>query len=250
MNKNYKIDLHIHTNVNPHAFSTLEENIRAASRKGMKVIAITNHGPALPDSPHWWHLANIAILPEVIEGVRVLKGVEANILDENAKLDINQNVYERMEIILAGFHTVDGYEDTRDVVKNTNAILNLIKSQKADIIVHLGNPIFPVDYEKIVKAAKENSVALEINNTSLGTLTRVGSRKNCKQMLELAKKEGCYIVLGSDSHYSDHIGEFTNAIKLIEEVGYPEELILNSSVENLENFLKLRKGLRPKEINS
>ncbi|MEG0137297.1 MAG: PHP domain-containing protein, partial [Cetobacterium sp.] len=169
MNKNYKIDLHIHTNVNPHAFSTLEENIRAASRKGMKVIAITNHGPALPDSPHWWHLANIAILPEVIEGVRVLKGVEANILDENAKLDINQNVY----------------------------------------------PIFPVDYEKIVKAAKENSVALEINNTSLGTLTRVGSRKNCKQMLELAKKEGCYIVLGSDSHYSDHIGEFTNAIKLI-----------------------------------
>lgn len=250
MKKDYKIDLHIHTNVNPHAFSTIEENINAAAKKGMEIIAITNHGPALPDTPHWWHLRNIGILPDYIEGVRVLKGVEANILDENGKLDINQLVYSGMDIVLAGFHDVEEYSDNGDKEKNTKAILNLIKSQKADIIVHLGNPSFPVDYAPIVKYAKEYNVALEINNSSLGDHVRTGSKKNCKKMLELAKNEGCYISLGSDSHYSGHIGIFDNAIKLLEEVGYLDELIINDSKETFEKFLKLRSELRSKDINS
>ncbi|MCQ8212901.1 phosphatase [Cetobacterium somerae] len=248
--KEYKIDLHIHTNVNPHAFSTLEENIKAAAKKNMDIIAITNHGPALQDTPHWWHLVNIAILPDIIEGVRVIKSVEANILDENGTLDINQKIYEKMELVLAGFHTVDEYGDISNIEKNTTAILNLIKKQKADIIVHLGNPIFPVDYERIVKVAKENNVALEVNNTSLGTITRVGSKKNCKKMLELAKKERCYISLGTDAHYSGHIGEFQRAIELLEEVNYPEDLIINSSKETFEKFLKLRQELRSIDVNS
>lgn len=250
MKKQYKIDLHIHTNVNPHAFSTLEENIQAAAKKGMEIIAITNHGPALPDTPHWWHLRNITILPDYIDGVRILKGVEANILDENGKLDINQLVYSGMEIVLAGFHDVEEYSSNKDKNKNTKAILNLIKSQKADIIVHLGNPNFPVDYEEIVKYAKKFNVALEINNSSLGNHVRTGSKKNCKKMLELAKKEGCYISLGSDSHYSGHIGDFQNIIELLKEVEYSDELIINDSKENLEKFLKLRNELRSKDINS
>ncbi|MGL5355754.1 MAG: phosphatase [Cetobacterium sp.] len=248
--KDFKIDLHIHTNVNPHAFSTLEENISAASKKGMEIIAITNHGPALQDTPHWWHLVNIAVLPDVIDGVRVIKGVEANILNEYGKLDINQRVYDHVELILAGFHVVDEYGDIDNIEKNTLAILNLIKKQKADIIVHLGNPIFPVDYEQIVKVAKENSVALEVNNTSLGTITRVGSRVNCKSMLEFAKKEQCYISLGTDSHYSGHIGEFQRVIQLLEEVDYPQDLIINNSKETFEKFLKLRQELRTKKVDS
>jgi putative hydrolase len=116
--------------------------------------------------------------------------------------------------------------------------------------VHLGNPIFPVDYEKIVKAAKKYNVALEVNNTSLGTITRVGSKKNCKKMLELAKKESCYIALGTDAHYSGHIGEFQRAIELLEEVDYPEELIINSSKETFNKFLKLRQELRSKKVDS
>ncbi|MBC2856707.1 MAG: phosphatase [Cetobacterium sp.] len=240
----YKIDLHIHTSVNPHAFSTLEENIRAASKKGMEVIAITNHGPALPDTPHWWHLVNISILPEVIDGVRVLKGVEANIMDEYGRLDINQDVYSKMELVMAGFHIVKGYGDNLDKERNTKALVNLINSQKVDIIVHPGNPLFPIDYEAFVKNAKLAEVAIEINNTSLGATTRVGSLENCKTIIELAKREGCYIVLGSDSHYSGHIGDFSRAEKLVELLDYPQELVLNSSKEVLEKFLNRRKELR------
>lgn len=249
MKKEFKIDLHIHTNVNPHAFSTLEENINAAAKIGAEVIAITNHGPALPDTPHWWHLANISILPEIINGVRVLKGVEANIKNSNGDLDINQKVFSSMDIVLAGFHTIPEYTENT-LEKNTLAILNLIKKQKADIIVHLGNPSFPVNFEEIAKYAKKYSVALEVNNTSLSGITRVGSEKNCKKLLEYAKKEGCYISIGSDAHYSGHICNFTKAIALLEEIDYPENLIINYSKEQLENFLNLRKQLRTKNINS
>ena len=49
---NYLIDLHTHTNCSTHAYSTLEENIAAAKKRGIVAIAITNHGPAIPDGPH------------------------------------------------------------------------------------------------------------------------------------------------------------------------------------------------------
>ncbi len=244
--KEYKIDLHVHTNVNPHAFSTLEENVRAASKKGMKVIAITNHGPELQDTPHWWHLSNMVILPEIIEDVRVLKGVEANILNENGDIDVSDKICHKLDIVLAGFHAIDRYGEIGIREKNTNAVINLMKKQKADIIVHLGNPIFPIDYEKVVEVAKQQNIALEVNNTSLNGKTRIGSEKNCKILLELAKKKGCYISLGTDSHYSGQIGVFDKAIKLIESVDYPEELIINSSIEQLEKFLELRKTLKHK----
>lgn len=239
----YKIDLHIHTNVNPHAFSTLEENVRASVKKGMKVIAITNHGPELQDTPHWWHLSNITILPEIIDGVRVLKGVEANILPDG-NLDVSDKICRDLDIILAGFHTIDRYGDTYDIEKNTTALTRVMETQKADIIVHLGNPMFPIDYEKIVRLAKEKNIALELNNTSLSGKARVGSESNCEKMLKLAKEIGCFISLGTDSHFSGHIGGFDRVVELLNKVGYPEELIINSSEEVLENFLNLRKKLK------
>lgn len=243
----YKIDLHIHTNINPHAYSTLEENIAAAAEKEMTTIAITNHGPALCDSPHWWGLGNIKIIPSVIKGVRILKGVEINILDENANIDINNEIYKCLDIVIGGFHSVPQYGFTGDIDKNTRAIVNLMRSQKVDIFVHLGNPEFPVRYEEIVKVAKECNIALELNNTSL-TNARRGSDENCYKLAELANAEGCLISFGSDSHFSSYIGGFDEVEKIVEKVKYPEHLIINSSEERLNEFLKTRKELRPERI--
>jgi putative hydrolase len=241
------IDLHTHTSANPHAYSTLGENIKEAKLKGLKVMALTNHGPALQDSPHWWSLLNIRSLPSEIDGVRILKGVEANVVDDLGNIDINQEIYDIMDIILVGFHPVDGYPDGKDVEKNTRAMINLIKSQKVDIIAHPGNPKFAMDYEKVIKAAKENSVAIELNNSSFRG-SRSGSEENCKLIMSIAKKYGCYIALGSDAHFYHYVGDLSIVEELLEKISYPEDLILNSSVEILDNFLKLRKKLKPKMI--
>lgn len=243
----YPIDLHIHTNANPHAYSTLEENINRALQKGMKVIAITNHGPALQDSPHWWSLVNMRVIPEYVDGMRILRGVETNILDTEGNFDINQRVYDTMDIILCGLHSVEKYGDTKDKEKNTKAVINIMRKQKIDIMVHLGNPEFPLDYESVVKEAKALNIAVEINNSSLRN-SRKGSKPNCEKILALCKEYKCMISLGTDSHISYDIGEFAEAQELLNNINFPKEYIINSSVERLENFLELRKNLRVREI--
>lgn len=245
---NYKIDLHVHSNANVHAFSTIKENAEYAASIGMKVIAITNHGPALEDTPHWWHILNIKVVPDYVDGVRILKGVEANIIGENGELDINQKIFEKMEIILAGFHGNHLYRKNKDVEKNTRAVINLIKTQKADVLVHLGNPEFPIDYEKVVKTAAEHKVAVELNNSSLSGI-RLGSEKTCREVAKYAKQYGCYICINTDSHFCAQIGNTPLAREIAEEINYPEELILNSSEDVLFKFLEMRKELRPKEIH-
>ena len=69
-------DLHTHTNVSSHAHSTLAEIVHAAKEAGMLAIALTNHGPAMDDGPHQWHFGNLNILPRVMDGVTIIRGME------------------------------------------------------------------------------------------------------------------------------------------------------------------------------
>ena len=102
----YKIDLHTHFSTNDHVYSTIEENIRAALEKDLELIAITNHGPAYIDSGHWTSIKDINIIPDRIGSLTILKGVEANFMDEEGNLDINNAIYQNMDLILAGFHDI------------------------------------------------------------------------------------------------------------------------------------------------
>ena len=43
------LDVHTHTIVSGHAFSTLTEMATEARRRGLKVFGITEHAPSLPD---------------------------------------------------------------------------------------------------------------------------------------------------------------------------------------------------------
>ena len=84
-------DLHIHTVSSGHAYSTVMENVRAAADKGLEMIAITDHGPAMPGGPHEYHFGNMQVLPDELFGVRILKGVEANVIDRAGNLDLSEN---------------------------------------------------------------------------------------------------------------------------------------------------------------
>ena len=68
-------DLHTHTNVTDHAFSTLTEMVQAAHDMCLKAIAITNHGPTNPDGPHEWHFSNLNLVPRKMNGVTVIRGI-------------------------------------------------------------------------------------------------------------------------------------------------------------------------------
>lgn len=240
----YALDVHTHTIASGHAYSTLMENAKAASEKGLKVLGTTEHGITMPGSPHIWYFANYKVLPRVMYDVTMLYGVEANIKDYDGNLDMDDDILEKLDIVIGSIHEPAAFT-AGTVEENTRAYINAIKSGKIDIVGHLGNPHVPVNYEEIVKCAKENDVLIEINNSSF-TTSRPGSLGNCTKIAQLCKDNGVKIVMNSDAHFCTKIGEFTEAINMLKSIDFPEELIINSTPENL--LLRLKNKGKLKDL--
>lgn len=234
-------DLHVHTVASGHAYSTVEEIARAARDKGLKAVAISDHGPAIPGGAHLYHFWNMKVLPEEMNGVRILRGAEANIVDEKGSIDLDSEVLEVLDLVHAGFHPRCGYE-ARDPQTNTQALIGAMKNPYVDIIVHPGNPKFPVDAEALVEAALKNEVFLEINNSSfLESTARRGSFELELAIAEEACKRGVEVVISSDAHLASGVGEFGEAIKIAEQAGYSEDQVFNSSLERVLSFIASKK---------
>lgn len=238
-------DLHVHTVASGHAYSTVLENARAAADKGLALIGITDHGPNMPGGPHEYHFANLVSVPDVLYGVRILKGIEANIIDRDGRLDLPDERLFKLDVVMAGFHSESFTADT--VAENTAMLINTIKNPWVDVIVHPGNPALQIDAEAVVKAAVEYDVALEVNNSSL-VRSRQGSRPYCNRIIQLAKQYGAKMIVGTDSHFALHIGEFSAALQLLAENDVAPDVMLNSSVEKLFAHLNRRTN-RLKPVN-
>ena len=228
-------DLHVHTVASGHAYSTLKENLIAAREKGLEIVAITDHGPGLPGGPCLSHFSYLRVLPRQDEGVEILAGVEANIF-EDGSLDVPDNYLERMDIVLAGFHPP--CFNGGSVAENTRAMINAIKNPLVDIIVHPGNPQYPIDLEEVIAAVREYDTILEINNNSLSDGVRKGSKENCILIARELARWNLPVSIGSDAHYVDRVGEFENALKLVQEAGIREEQVLNTSSEKIKAYLR------------
>lgn len=230
-------DLHIHTISSGHAYSTVLENARAAADKGLEMIAITDHGPAMPGGPHSYHFGNQKVIPDELFGVRVLKGVEANIIDRAGNLDLPAERLAVLDIVLAGLHTVCTPNGSME--ENTQMLINGIKNPWVDVIVHPGNPEFALDAEAVVKAAVQYDVAMELNNSSL-KVSRIGSLPYCEKILSLCKQYGAKIMVGTDSHFALSIGDFTEAMVLLEKYDIPASAVVNTSLEAIHSHLQRR----------
>ncbi|AQR96928.1 MULTISPECIES: phosphatase [Clostridium] len=241
----YALDVHTHTIASGHAYSTLIENAKAASEKGLKVLGTTEHGVSMPHSPHIWYFHNYKVLPREMYGVTMLYGTEANIIDYDGKLDMEDYTLEKLDIVIASIH--DEVYKVGSVEENTRAFINVIKSGKVDIIGHLGNPGVPVDFEKVIKCAKENEVLIEINNSSF-TTSRIGSLGNCTEIAKLCKKHEATLIMNSDAHFCTLIGEFSEAVNMLESIDFPEELIINKDPNQLLARLKKKGKLQDVEL--
>ena len=236
------LDTHVHTISSGHAYSTLKEYVDQGKEIGLQLIGITDHGPKMPGGPHIFHLLNQRVIPSVIDGVRILKGAEVNIMDFNGNLDVETWALDRLEIIIASLHDVCLIPGNKE--ENTKALLGAMASGYVDVLGHTGNPAFPIDIPVMVGAAKKHDVLIEINNSSLKPGGRKGSDVNCKAIAIEARDQGAKIILGSDAHISYDLGVFTEAEAMLKEIGYPDEMIINNSVDNLLEFLEKKRERR------
>ncbi|WP_028536560.1 phosphatase [Paludibacterium yongneupense] len=231
----YQVDTHTHTLASTHAFSTLHDNIAAARRKGILLFATTDHGPDLDDAPHPWHFTNSMLIPRIVNGVAILRGIEANIRDEAGTIDCDDRMWGCLDIVLAGFH--DQVFEPQDSVVNTRALINTIRSGRVHVITHPGNPRYPIDIPAVAAAAAECNVALEINNSSFH-YSRVGSAPNCLAIARAVRDAGGLVSLGSDAHIAFGIGEFEQSLQILDAADFPAERVLNRSPRALLDFLE------------
>ena len=232
------VDSHSHTVVSGHAYSTRMEMIQAAKNTGLEALALTEHAPEMPGACHEFYFQNYTVVPREVDGLHILMGVELNIMDEYGTVDLPAGVLKSMDLAIASIHG-PCYGESRSRELNTQAYLNVMKNPYIHIIGHPDDGRFPIDYEKLVRGAKETNTLLEMNNSSLrpGGF-RVNTEVNAKEILELCKKEGVYITTGSDAHIDADAGEFSCIEKILQETDFPEELIATTSYEKFYSLIK------------
>ncbi|NLC70769.1 MAG: phosphatase [Desulfuromonadaceae bacterium] len=233
-----KADLHIHTIASGHAFSTVNEIAAEAARKGLEAVGIADHGPALPGSPHHFYFPCLKFIPDVIGGVRIFKGVEANILGRG-EVDLAESLLERLDFAIAGFHDHAGYRG-ETLEEHTEALVSVMQNPMIRIIAHPGNPRFPIDLERVVKTAVETGTALEINNASfIGS--RHGSEGNCREIARLCARFGAPVAVSSDAHIAQAVGGLDAALEVVLEAGIPWDKIVTRDLASTLAFLGLEK---------
>ena len=230
------LDSHTHTLASGHAYNTIDEMIQTAAYKGLELLGITEHGMAMPGTCHEFYFMNLRVLPRKKHGIEVMYGVEANIMDMDGKLDMRKGLLEKMDVVIASMHIPCLKPGTQE--ENTRAAINAMKNPYVNILGHPDDARYPLDYEAVVLAAKEYEVLLELNN---GSLNPEGARKDPRPndicMLEWCKKYQVPVILNSDAHWAEDIGNTDLSGVLLKEVEFPEHLIVNRSVEEYKKYI-------------
>ena len=233
--KPFVADMHMHTLVSGHAFGTIREMAADAAERKLQLIGITEHGPGLPGACDPIYYLNFRSAPRKLYGVEILYGCEVNICT-GGKLSLDRLYLDALDYAIAGIHGFC-YEN-EGAVKNTDSIIQCMKDPKVRFISHPDDSRYPIDYPALVQGAKEYGVALEVNNSSLSTTSfRPGCWENYKIMLPLCLEYGVPVIVDSDAHDPAAVGDFTLAIKLLDEIGFDETLILNNDLNKVKDFL-------------
>lgn len=233
------MDLHTHTIASGHGYSTLQENIEEAMRLGLQYLGLSEHGPAMPGGPHPYFFSNYRCIPRQHGSLRLLCGVEVNIMDDKGGMDLEEWLLERMDYVIASMHPPCVAPGSK--AYNTRASIRAMQNPYVKILGHPDDARYPLDYEELVRAAKAEGVALEVNNSSLHPRApRMGAEENIQKYLECCMKHQVPIILGTDSHISFTIGKFDRALEIIERVQFPKELILNYEPENIQRLVNIK----------
>ena len=198
--KDIKADLQTHSTWSDGKLSMLEM-ARAAAKRGIKVIAFTDHSVSLGVTQglsmedHKQQAAEIKkIQKQLGDSILVLHASEVEIKADGT-LDYPDEFLASLDLVVASLHT--SLRQPREKV--TQRVINAIRNPHVDIIGHPTGRLFPdregadLDMDVVLKAAAETGVALEINaHPARLDLDDVHARR--------AKELGIPISINTDAH--------------------------------------------------
>lgn len=245
-------DTHTHTLHSRHAYSTLEENVRAAADKGLELLGSTDHCSAMltpgvpfegdPDLRSYQHFLNQVVLPRTWHGVTLLRGIEIDIVDleghlfghgypqltnislgaYDEALDLDERILLNLDYAIASVHGKP-FAASSTKAENTRMYCRVLEHPKVLILGHIGRSGLDFDIDEVVRAARDQHKLIEINETSL--VHRAERSGRCRAIAQRCAELGCSISLGSDAHVAPQIGCFDATLAMLAEIGFPEELV-------------------------
>lgn len=229
------LDLHTHTAAGGHGTAqTIADLAKAACKKGMTALGISDHGPATPGSCRESYFRSLRLAPRKRCGITVLYGAEANILDMTGRLDLTRETLSGLDYCIASIHE-QSFQPLPQGMCLTDAYINAMENPYVKILGHVDDARYPasinmsVDMERLLTAAIEKRVILEINEASLAPDGyRGNARPNTHTVLSLCKKYRYPVLLSSDSHGAAGVGEAPSALALLRELDFPSGLVLNN----------------------
>ena len=224
-----------------HAKGTILENAMFAQKKGLKEIAITDHG--FSHKLYGLQKENIIKMREEIEnaekitGVKIYLGVEANIISSQGDVDLTKEEIGLFDLIIVGFHKFAKAKSTKEFFKffvpnllgiktkkvkkmNTLSLMMAMDKYPIDIISHPGVGMV-VDFDELSKHAKKTDTHLEINGKRIAY-----SPKDISVIL----KNNAKLVIDSDAHSPEKVGGCDKPINFA--------LINNIDLDKIENYGK------------
>ena len=242
----FELDVHTHTIASGHAYGTITEMARAASKKGLKILGITEHAHNMPGTCDDLYFVNLRVVPREMYGVKLMLGAELNIMDYEGTIDLPDRILERLDLRIASIHGNLYPIGTRQ--QNTAAVINAMKNPKIDIIGHPDDSNCPLDYEQLVQASREYHTLLEINNNSLRSPTRKNVKEHILSILKMCEKYEGPVIMNSDAHYMTDVANADHSMPAVQEAGFPRELILNYYAERFEAYIAENRAREKKEM--
>jgi len=245
-------DYHTHTKYS-HGAGTIRENVEAARAKGLEQVAISDHGPANPVFGVSGPRVLLDIKKEAAyyngryDDIRVLAGVEANIVGSDGKLDIPGSILKQLDIVLAGLHRFTWFTDPRAGMtmylenplsklglgtlsrhlaakarlNNTKAVVEAVYRYDIDIITHPGLHM-SIDTYELARACAKRGTALEINASHGTSLT---------EFARAAASQGVSFAINSDAHHPRDVGHLEPGLAVAESLGLTADRIINARPE-------------------
>ena len=147
----YEFDIHTHTIASGHgSAATITDMAKAAAARNLKMLGISDHGPATLGGGRVSYFRNLAYAQKERLGVRILYGAEANIIDRKGHLDLDDSVLAHLDYVIASMHKPVIKPGTEE--ENTEAYINAIKNPCVAVIGHCDDTRFPVDYFRLFQA--------------------------------------------------------------------------------------------------
>jgi len=237
-----KGDLHCHSKWDG-GLNSIKEMAEAAEIMGYEYVGIADHTKFLRIE-HGLDEGQLSRQRKEIDRInkkfqvpspksQVLQGCEANILSDGS-IDIKDEALKKLDFVIAGVHSSFKMEKT----KMTERIIRAMKNPHVDIISHPTGRLlkrrdeYQIDFDKILKVAKETGTILEINSYP----ERLDLND---QNIRRAKTAGVKMVINTDSHRKDQLRFIEFGVAQARRGWAEKEDIINT--QPLEKLLKFFK---------